>query len=162
MRRCVLGLLVVVAGGAFLAGCATVGSQGTEADVAAIRQIWTSYVSAVQKGDAAAWLALWDSNGIQLRPDAPQRSRQELDAQVPAAFKARADANDVTMVINPQEITVAGPWAYSRGQFTQDLKNRTTGVVTHVDGKFMTIFKRQADGTWRIYRDCYNSNVATK
>jgi ketosteroid isomerase-like protein len=27
------------------------------------------------------------------------------------------------------------------------------------DGKFLTIFKRQSDGSWKIHRDIYNSNV---
>jgi uncharacterized protein (TIGR02246 family) len=162
MKKQVILFLIVVVCGVLLVGCATIGSQSKESDVAAIKQIWVNYVSAVEKGDAAAWLAQWDKDGIQLRPDAPQRTKQELDAQVPAAFKSRVDANDVKMMINPLEITVAGPWAYSRGLYTQDLTNKTSGVVTHVDGKFLTILRKQADGTWKIYRDCFNSNVPPK
>jgi ketosteroid isomerase-like protein len=162
MRRHGVFLLVAAAATGLLAGCMTTGQSGTDADVAAIRQIWVEYSTAVVKGDSATWLSLWDAGGIQLRSDAPQRSKADLDAQVPGAFKARAGANDVAMVVSPEEITVAGPWAYSHGQYTQDLKNKSTGVVTHVDGKFLTILKRQADGTWRLYRDCFNSNVAPK
>jgi uncharacterized protein (TIGR02246 family) len=159
MKRCVMLLLAAVVGGALLSSCATTGSQGTEADVAAIRQIWANYVAAAEKGDAAAWLALWDAGGIQMPPGAAARPRPQLDTVIPAAFKARVDANTMKMVIDAQEITIADGWAYSRGVYTQDLTNRATSAVTHVDGKFMTIFKRQADGTWRIYRDCFNSNV---
>jgi uncharacterized protein (TIGR02246 family) len=159
MRRCMMLLLLAVVGGAFVSSCATTTAPGRDADVAAIRQIWANYVAFAEKGDATAWLGLWDKDGIQLPPGAAARPRPQLDTVVPAAFKARSDANTMKMVIDAQEITIADGWAYSRGVYTQDLTNRTTGAVAHVDGKFLTIFKRQPDGTWRIYRDCFNSNV---
>ncbi len=144
-------------------GCAGLPrAQSAEADLAAIRQIWSNYAGFVERGDAVGWLSQWDAEGVQLRPDAPARMKNELDAQVPAAFKARFDANDTKMAINPIEIVVNGPWAYSRGTYTQDLTAKSSGKTTHVDGKFLTIFKRQADGGWKIYRDCFNSNVPPK
>ncbi len=137
-------------------------AQSSAADEAAIRQIWLNYASFVQNGDATGWLAQYDAEGIQLRPDAPARSKQELDAQVPGAFKARFDANETRMSINPLEIVINGPWAYSRGTYNQDLTARTTGKAIHVDGKFLTIFKKQPDGSWKIFRDWFNSNVPPK
>jgi ketosteroid isomerase-like protein len=131
-------------------------------DTAAIQQIWTNYAAFVEKGDGASWLTQYDAEGIQLRPDAPARTKQELDAQVPGAFKARVEANDTKMTITPIEIVVAGPWAYSRGTYTQDLTAKATGQTVHVDGKFLTIFKKQSSGAWKIFRDCFNSNVPPK
>ncbi len=142
-----------------LTGCATTAPSNADADVAAIQAIWTAYSTAAAKGDSAAWLLLWDADGIQLRPNAPARPKAQLDAEVPAQFKARVDASDMVMVINPLEITINGPWAYSRGLYTQNMTNKSTGAKTLVDGKFLTIFKRQPDGSWRIYRDCFNSNI---
>jgi ketosteroid isomerase-like protein len=31
-------------------------------------------------------------------------------------------------------------------------------VNNALEGKFLTIFRRQDDGTWRIYRDAFNFN----
>jgi ketosteroid isomerase-like protein len=162
MRKHAVATVRVATGIALFAltACATIAGPSADTDAAAIRQIWASYVAAAETGDSTSWLALWDQGGIQLRPDAPARTYEELLAQVPAAFKARTDANQMKMVIDAQEIVVAGAWGYSRGLYTQDLTNRSTGAKTRVDGKFLTIFKRQADGSWRIYRDCFNSNVA--
>ena len=72
------------------------------------------------------------------------------------------DAFDTKMSITPLEIVVMGPWAYSRGVYTQDLAAKSTGKVTHVDGKFLTILKQQPGGSWKIFRDCFNSNVPPK
>lgn len=162
MKKQAILFLLVGAGMALLAGCTTLESKSTEADSAAIRQVWANYVDSARKGDAARYLALWDKDGIQMRPDAPSRTRAELDAQIPVQMKARVDAMDMTMTIDVQEITVKRPWAYSRGVYTQTLVNKATKASSLIDGKFLTILKLQEDGSWKIFRDCFNSNVPPK
>jgi ketosteroid isomerase-like protein len=137
-------------------------SDSEENAVSAIKQIWLNYASYVETGDAAAWLSQYDAEGIQMRPESPARGRPELDTFVVTSWKARMDAFDTKMSISPLEIVVAGSWAYSRGVYTQDLKAKATGKTTHVDGKFLTVLKQQDDGSWRIFRDCFNSNIPPK
>ena len=55
-----------------------------------------------------------------------------------------------SMEINSEEVVVTDDWAYSRGTFT---------VNEVVEGKFLTIFRRQDDGSWRIYRDAFSMNA---
>ena len=55
------------------------------------------------------------------------------------------------------EMTVAGDLAYARGQYVSD--RIVNGAQVRVDGKFLTILRCQADGTWKMYRDCFNSNL---
>jgi ketosteroid isomerase-like protein len=104
--------------------------------------------------DPARWLALWDENGVQLPPGAPARGKAVLDGIVPKGF---VPGSVELMNIYPEEIVVAGDWAYSRG--TYDSARTVEGKKMTVDGKFLTIFRRQADGSWKIFRDCFNSNV---
>jgi ketosteroid isomerase-like protein len=146
-----------VAAAVLLAGCATMSKGSTDADVAAIKEIWKTYSSARVAGDAALWLSLWDKEGIQMPPDIPARGKSVLDEVIPKGFAAGGVAS---MNIYPEEITVAGQWAYTRGTYDSD---RVVGANTvRVDGKFLTILKRQPDGSWKIYRDCFNSNVPAK
>jgi ketosteroid isomerase-like protein len=138
-------------------GCATKGNVGADSDVAAIQQIWSNYSRAATSADSAPWLSLWDENGIQMPPDMPARPKKVLEEVVP---KAWATMKIHTMNINSEEITLTGDFAYSRGTYTSE---RTVNNKTFtVDGKFLTLFRRQADGSWRIYRDCFNSNVPPK
>jgi uncharacterized protein (TIGR02246 family) len=142
------------------AGSAAVARADSEdAAVSAIRQVWINYAAFVESGDVAGWLSQYDAQGIQMRPDSPARGRPELDAFVESSWKARMAAFDTKMSITPLEITVAGPWAFSRGVYTQDLTSKKTKQVSHFDGKFLTILREQDDGTWKIYRDCFNSNT---
>jgi len=122
-------------------------------DEAEIAGIWQKYSAARVAGDAEAWLALWDDDAIKMSPGSPARSKAELDAGVPKSFAATPTSS---MNINAEEIVVTGDWAYSRG--TYDADRTVKGEETHIDGKFLTILKRQDDGSWRIYRDMSNSN----
>ena len=104
-------------------------------------------------GDADAWLALWDEGGVQMPPGMPARGLDVLTVGVPKAFAAMPAS---AMEILPVETVVMGDWAFSRGAYTADLTSG--GNAVHMDGKFMTIFRQQNDGSWKIYRDIFNSN----
>lgn len=112
-------------------------------DEAAIREIWKTYSAARVAGDAETWLGLWDEEGIRMPPGAPAVDFATFAPGTPERF-AKPPAS---MVINAEEVVVTGDWAYSRGTFT---------VNEAVEGKFLTIFRRQDDGSWRIYRDAFN------
>ena len=64
--------------------------------------------------------------------------------------------------IKIEEVQVAGDWGFARGTYTSSAKPKAGGGNRLVDGKFLTIFKRQPDSSWKIFRDCYNSNVPPK
>ena len=123
-----------------------VGFADDAADEAAILDIWSKYSAARVAGDAEAWLALWDTQGIRMPPGAPAVDFETFSKGIPAAF---ASSQPPSMEIVADEVVIMGDWAFSRGNFT---------VGEQVDGKFLTIFRRQSDGTWRIYRDAFNMN----
>jgi len=148
--------------GDFTSGVISTYAREEDKAVTAIKQLWVNYAAYVETGDSVAWLSQYDPQGIQMRPDNPARGRPELDAFVGTSWKARMEGFDTKMSITPLEIVVTGPWAYSRGTYTQDLTSKGSGKLTHVDGKFLTILKQQTDGSWKIFRDCFNSNVPPK
>lgn len=118
----------------------------TDADEAAIRAVWATYTEARVAGDAETWLGLWDPEGMRLAPGAPAQDFASFAPGTPERF-----ANPPkSMAITPEEIVVTGDWAYSRGTFL---------VNDAVEGKFLTILKRQDDGSWAIYRDSFSMNA---
>ena len=123
------------------------------ADEAAIGEIWNGYETARVAGDAEAWLGLWDEGGVQMPPGMPARGKDVLVVGVPKAFEAMPAS---AMEITPAETVIMGDWAFSRGNYTAT--QTVQGSTVEVDGKFMTIFRRQDDGSWKIYRDIFNSN----
>lgn len=79
--------------------------------------------------------------------------------QIRARNKAVLDQFSFDMGITNEEVRVAGDWAYARGTYTATLTPKQGGEAVFIDGKYMTILERQADGSWKIHRDIFNSNV---
>ena len=138
----------VLAAGALAVACALPAAVAAEstADEAAILEIWATYSAARVAGDAETWLGLWDEDGIRLVPGVPAVDFATFAPGTPERF-ANGPAS---MEIISEEVVVTGDWAYSRGTFTMN---------NAVEGKFLTIFRRQDDGSWRIYRDAFNMNA---
>ena len=66
---------------------------------------------------------------------------------------------NVKIAINNEEVQIAGDWAYSRGVFTLSLTPKAGVETTKFEGKYLSILKRQADGSWKVARDCFNYNT---
>ena len=127
------------------------------ADIAAISAVWVQYRTALNSGDIDAMISLWVDDGIMLPPGSlPVIGKENIrtTAEAPLDHYIR----DVA-VIEEKETQIMGDWAYSWGMYKASLTPKSEGESYFVDGKFFTIFKRQADGSWRIYRDIFNSNV---
>ncbi|MCP4383233.1 MAG: DUF4440 domain-containing protein [Hyphomicrobiales bacterium] len=119
----------------------------TTADENAILEIWSTYSAARVAGDAETWLSLWDSDGKRMAPGMPAAGFEKFSQVIPTVF---AQSQPPSMSIVADEVVVMGDWAFSSGNFK---------VGKIVDGKFLTIFRRQDDGSWRIYRDAFNMNT---
>ena len=128
----------------------------TESVMDAINQIWKEYASSFSEGDIDRWMSLWTDDGVQMPPEAPANVGKE---KIRAANKETLDHFAFDMRITNEEIQVAGGWAFSRGTYTATMTPKNGGKDIPIDGKYMTILKRQTDGSWKIHRDCFNSNV---
>ena len=140
-----------------MASCTSEDGANTEADTAAINAIWSAYVSSLEAGDIDAWLSLWTEDGVQMPPnEAPVIGKDKLRQRNGAALDLFTVAIDITN----QEVEVAENWAYSRGVYSATFTPKDGSQPIPVDGKFMTILRRQTDGGWKIHRDIFNSSVA--
>lgn len=125
---------------------------------AAIRAVFDRYVSTIVAHDGEGWMALWDEEGVQLAPNQPMHvGKKEIRAANFDFFNDRS--RSWVFDINTQEVVVFPEGhAYARGLFSYTATPEDGGVPLVMDGKFMTIFKKQANGQWLLHRDCFNSN----
>lgn len=142
-----------------LAGGVAFNTADAESDVAAINKIFDLYAKGVNTGDAALWGSLWDDKGIQMPPDAPAVLGK---AQIRAGAESRFPQFNTQIAIANEETWVFGNLAFSRGTFTRSRTPKAGGETTLYNGKYLTILKKQPDGSWKIFRDIFNSNVPPK
>lgn len=121
--------------------------------VAKINELWKEYAAAANAGDMERWIALWVDDGIQLAPGAARRvGKQKIRAEMQPLF----DLFDTEMAIYPDEIQVLGDQAYAHGLYEFVMTPKEGGDRTRVQGKFLTILRRQPDDSWKIAVDCFN------
>lgn len=160
MKKSVLFLFTLLLVSALclaFAGCAGAPVATAGGDEAAIKAVFDKYVSTLVHNDADGWMALWDEGGVQLPPNEPmfvgKAAIREANYE---GIKTRAAKME--MFINTQEVIVFGNgFAMARGVYGWKVMP-ADGPSMDYDGKFMTIFKKEEDGSWKIFRDCFNSN----
>jgi len=115
-----------------------------------------AHVAALNAGDGDAWVRCFTADAVQMPPNAPANVGAESirgwSAGMLAAFGAEFS-------LSSEEVQPAGAeWAFERGTYTITLTPRTGGDPIRDVGKYITLYQRQADGTWRMARDIWNSN----
>ena len=153
MKQLAVVIAVVLAGSIGVAACGP-----SEADVSAeVDEIYGEYEVSVLAGDADRWVAQWTEDGVAMWPDLPAIGGTSAMLE---ALRGDFEVLSYTeFEISTEEVEVAGDWAYARGTFVATFEMKEGGEPIPYDGKFLTIFKRQSDGSWKIHRDVYNSNV---
>ena len=124
----------------------------TDADRDAIHALGQAWADGAKANDWAAVAALYSADGILMPPNAPAVEGRQNIQDFLAAFPAVTD-----MQLEDVDVDGCGDLAYVRGVYSMTM---TVGEAPVTDtGKYVTILKKQADGSWSMYRDIYNSDV---
>jgi ketosteroid isomerase-like protein len=100
-------------------------------------------------------VAFCDEAASMLVPNAPIASGKA------AVSKAIADdmaSNDLTWHANKAGIARSQDLGYTTGVYHMKFKD-ASGRVKVDNGKFLTLWKREADGTWKMLYDMFNSDL---
>lgn len=138
-------------------GCAPQRDDAPPDVTDAVGDIWKEYSASLNGGDLERWLALWTEDGVQMPPDEPAVIGKD---RIRARNKAVLDQFSFDIDTHNEEAGMAGDWAFARGTYKATLKPKRGGDPIPIDGKYMSILSRQPDGSWKIHRDIFNSNVA--
>jgi len=160
MKKSLLQLSVCILMGVIflLAGSATAAKAADlEAFRTAVQDTMDKYCAAVNAEDSDLEISLWDQDGIQMAPGAPAVVGK---AAIEKRIQGKNQALDFeAFTIHLEEVQVAGDWGYARGTYRLLVTPKAGGHTVPDHGKWLKIFKRQPDGSWKIFRNCFNSNV---
>ena len=149
MYRIVLPLTFVVA-----LACQPAASPLTEGDKAAIRAEQDAWVTAITSGDMDALAALYTEDVVVLPPNEPAVEGQAaLLAWMEGYPPASAAALSIVSIDGYADLAVV------RGTYTMTLTPEGVPEPIHDQGKFIEIRRRQADGSWLMAMDIFNSDL---
>jgi uncharacterized protein (TIGR02246 family) len=124
-------------------------------DVHAIERVRAAHVTALNQSDAAALAGLFTPEGVQMPPNEPPNVGE---AAIRRWLQNFLDQFHTEFALSPDEVRVAGDWAFERGSYTLTLSHRGGPGSFQDRGKYITIYERQAGGAWRMASDIWNSN----
>lgn len=137
-----------------LAGCQPAAPAGlSEADVQAIRRADQAAVAALVANDWAAWAAGFAEQGMIMPPNSEAvTGRDGIQAWAAGfppltAFEAQVE-----------EIEGLGNLAYVRGSYSLTI-TPPGGTPMPDRGKYMYVARKQPDGSWKVVRDMWNSDL---
>jgi len=134
-----------------------------EPDSAAMRQaidsIDTRYAAAFKRGDAAELAAFYTEDAVLMPANMPAWQGRAAISQGLTGFLAQFTISDARLAT--QDLIITGYYVIERGTYTWAMhpKTATAGTPDIVDnGKYLTVWERQDDGSWKISRDISNSD----
>jgi ketosteroid isomerase-like protein len=125
-------------------------------DVSAVRRVGEGYLAAIRSGDVDAMMAHWGDHPTLLPPNAPGvRGRDEVRAWA-QAFQKRVRVTEARFT--ESEVTIGGDLAAERLAFTMTLEPAAGGAPMILTGKGVHLYRRQADGDWKLSLDIWNAD----
>ena len=127
----------------------------------AIKERIFDYQRAINSGDFDGWLSLWAEDGIQMPPNT---SIKTGIGHIRGANKNIFHLNMNMEVIGFPSVRVFNDVGVSVCEYSiiGETKDRREKVNVMENGKALTIFNKQNDGSWKIIFDCFNSNILKK
>jgi ketosteroid isomerase-like protein len=136
-------------------------THGLKEDVYALRETLESYVMYLNEGKFEEWLSLWEADGVQMMAFVPAvEGKDEIKKVMQPIFEGYVVELKLTGI---QDVLAYDDYGVTRCTYSMKLSEvngrRAPGIP---DGKTLTIYRRQTDGTWKIHYDCSNANSRKK
>jgi ketosteroid isomerase-like protein len=150
---------VIVAGVVMLCACARPVPKvatATAADVAAVKQIVATFDSCARTGALDVFVSHVDDDVVALMPDQPALVGK---AAVRESYRNLYGTFNFDMHHAPIDVHSVGDLVIVRGGASGTLTAKAGGPPMPFDNKFLMIFRRQADGSLKVWRVAANTNA---
>jgi ketosteroid isomerase-like protein len=119
-------------------------------DLAALEKARQEYITTCLEDNLEGLLDTFTDDAAFFPPDIPPvRGKEALRAWLKEDF-FDLYRNELDFTFDEVEIT--GGWAWAVGPWSQRLTPKAGGGAIHQGGKFLDIFRRQDDGSWKFAR----------
>ncbi len=124
-----------------------------------IRQLDAEFMKAVNARSAGALVkAFYAENAVLMPPNHPV---VEGVTAIQRFLQGFMDSGLTSMKLDTTMTGSAGDLAYGRGRYTLSLSS-PGGAPVHDEGKYIVVYGRQSNGSWRAIADIFNSDHASQ
>lgn len=119
-----------------------------------IAELYDEYIACHEGGDRDRFMKLWTENGVQMPPGSPSHVGTENirtgNKNSFSLFKWE------DMNIDVEEVREVDQWGFATGNYNFKRIHKETGEIFTGPGKYLTVFEKQDDGSWKFVRDIFN------
>lgn len=116
-----------------------------------IEEMDAKFSEAFNAGDAAAIAAMYSEEAIVMPPN--HESVQGTSA-IQEVFSGFISMGATNLTLKADEVMGAGDLVIETGKYSLSLPG---GL--HDSGKYLVVWKKAADGSWKLHRDIWNSSL---
>jgi uncharacterized protein (TIGR02246 family) len=128
-----------------------------DADVQAIKDTEAAWAKAAAAKDSGKFASYYTDDGSLLLQDAPPLNGKKAIEN--ATKDMMGDPNfALTFQGTRFDVAKSGELGYSQGAYTMTMTDRKSKKAATQKGKYLTVFKKQADGTWKAVEDMVSSD----
>ena len=127
---------------------------------AAVEDRYKEWLAAANKKNAAAMIGLYDENAVFMpKSEEPVLGKAAIGEYYKKLF-ANSDFVPFTLNSNWNSFHVAGDVAIATSVFEGDVTRN--GKQIHFRGKNLLVWKKQGDGSWKVFRYMFDEIPAKK
>ncbi len=125
-------------------------------DISGIESLRDAHVAALNAGDAEGWAGCFTEDAVQMPPHFGANAGK---AAIEGWSKGFLGMFACRFSLSVDEVQATDDWAFERGRYDITLTPKAGGESMDDNGKYITLYQRQSDGSWKIARDIWNSSV---
>jgi uncharacterized protein (TIGR02246 family) len=153
-------LIVCLALAVLTVGCSNTPAPPPDtraADVQAVQDLETSWLKDSNSKDADKWASYFAEDGSGLYPGvATLNGKSAIKGAMAPYF---SDPNFALTFQSTRTIaSKGGDMVYSQGTYSMTMTDPKTKKPMTDKGKFLTVYSKQADGSWKAVADTFNSD----
>ncbi|AZO69996.1 MAG: DUF4440 domain-containing protein [Mesorhizobium sp.] len=130
------------------------GSAQAQSAKEAIEAANAEFVKAYNSKDAAGVASKYADDAAAFPPD---MARVDGRQNIQKLWQGAIDMGISELTLTTLEVQESGDFAYESGTFSLKAPGKDSKLVDAV-GKYVVVWKKGQDGSWKLYRDIWNSD----
>ena len=122
-----------------------------------IRKVIDGFIRAYNAGDVGGLMKAYSDDIVDMSEGEPTVQGAQVRKDTEARLRDTFAKFTASLTVQVDEIEVMGDRAFDRGVLRVELRPKGTGEAVIVERRFLEIWRREADGEWRVARAIDNS-----